>query len=1216
MHQTLFRLVAGSLIALGAQPAWAQPDAGQVQELSQLRHRFMFTQQGWGAMGINTCAYAPGIKPQPLKIGEKTYARGIGHHAPGEILIDLGGQYERFESLAGLQPLTASPGSVVFRVLVDEKEAYRSPVVRADSPAQKISVSVAGAMELRLVVDDAGDGINSDCANWAEARLVKAVNPPALSKQNLLDAAHFARVTTSDPARVTGSRANRIQEYHAEDVYLESPVYRSPEGWSVPRHKDGRRCIGLNWMERRPIREFALQADDAAAPALLTGELQCWVGESAWQGGWKAMGTKGELRDGWCVWSLDFAGVAEAQGSTRKLRLILNHPEELTVKAIRAFSASATEQIKLVLQSEGEALAKPVIEIYNGAFLEPRDSGVGQDLTQPVHLAIRACKKRPWKTERTTLLFNPAPRFKDGFAVSVDDVLERGAVYVPAAGLYVTIDPPKQSLADYKASLKARETVLSMVRRVPDQTREQAMKVVHRREQDMGPMMLSLAADNHKVIVARDGTITFSSNPEQDPTKVATALDQSCAVVPMLIGSDKAKLSRKLQGDWMPIPVTQTVAGPIACRQRTFVAPAPQAPAAQPEAPFGDRPAICVAWFQLENTSDAAAEATLNLHFMHHTGKAEAAEVEIRDGAARAHRLGRLLAWATPAEGLSFLARPGVLQVRGQLKAKQVVEFPLYIPTTRLSTQDTLPALQPAELLKATIAHWEAVMAPAMQAELPDPLITNLIKASQVHILLAARNEAQGSRISAWIASMSYGPLESEAHSVIRGMDVWGHHEFARRGLDYFIHRYSPDGMLTTGYTLMGMGWHLWTLGEHCRMAADKDWLAARAEPVTKLCEWITRQCDKTRKGPGMFGGEPAEGPPFYPEAGLMPPGVMADWNAFAHYYCLNAYYYGGLRDTAAALAATDPAKSAALLEKAEQLRKDIREAYAWTQSRMPVFVLSDGTAVRGYPSQVYGPGPTADLFPGQDANRSWCYDVELGAHQLVPLGVLASDEPQVEDMMQHMEDVQFLSEGWFDYPAAENHKDPFNFGGFAKVQPYYCRNAEIYALRDDVKPFVRSYFNTIPSLLNTEVLWFQEHFKGVAAWNKTHETGYFLHQSKVMLVQERGEELWLAPLLTDAWYQDGKAIVVRNAPTKFGPTAYQITSYVAEGHVDASIVTPTRSMPKAIVLRVRHPEGKPILKAQVNGHDVERIDNQRQCVWMKPEKNSMSVRLEYRGGA
>jgi hypothetical protein len=74
----------------------------------------------------------------------------------------------------------------------------------------------------------------------------------------------------------------------------------------------------------------------------------------------------------------------------------------------------------------------------------------------------------------------------------------------------------------------------------------------------------------------------------------------------------------------------------------------------------------------------------------------------------------------------------------------------------------------------------------------------------------------------------------------------------------------------------------------------------------------------------------------------------------------------------------------------------------------------------------------------------------------------IANTRPTTADvgqMMDYLEDYQFLRSGWFDYPEQRNREDPFNLGGFAKVQPYYARNAEIYALRDDVKPFLRSYF-------------------------------------------------------------------------------------------------------------------------------------------------------------
>ena len=218
-----------------------------------------------------------------------------------------------------------------------------------------------------------------------------------------------------------------------------------------------------------------------------------------------------------------------------------------------------------------------------------------------------------------------------------------------------------------------------------------------------------------------------------------------------------------------------------------------------------------------------------------------------------------------------------------------------------------------------------------------------------------------------------------------------------------------------------------------------------------------------------------------------MPPGVLADWNSFAYHYAMNAYYYAALREVGAALSdlstsrssrrkeapTEDPALRASrlALDHAADLRTNILRAYRWTQAQAPALPLRNGTWIPHYPSQVHSPGKLADFFPGQDAGRSWCYDVEIGAHQLVPTGVFDPRDREVERMMDHMEDVQFLSDGWFDYPAAMNEKDWFNLGGFSKVQPYYTRNCEVYALRDDVKPFVRSYFNTIAAMLNPEVL-------------------------------------------------------------------------------------------------------------------------------------------------
>jgi hypothetical protein len=214
--------------------------------------------------------------------------------------------------------------------------------------------------------------------------------------------------------------------------------------------------------------------------------------------------------------------------------------------------------------------------------------------------------------------------------------------------------------------------------------------------------------------------------------------------------------------------------------------------------------------------------------------------------------------------------------------------------------------------------------------------------------------------------------------------------------------------------------------------------------------------------------------------------------------------------------------------------------------------------------------------------------------------------------MMEHMEDVHFLSDGWFDYPGTESQKDPYNLGGFSKVQPYYSRNVEVYAMRDDVKPFIRSYFNTIPSLLSTEILSFWEHFNGTGGWNKTHETGYFLHQSRLMLVQERGNELWLAPFVTRNWLKHGMRVSVKNAPTRFGPVTYRIDSAVDDGHIDVEIDPPTRDPFSQVVVRLRHPGQRPIQRVTLNDVEHKEFDSLAEVIRIGAVTKQLKLRVYY----
>ncbi|MHB8898196.1 MAG: NPCBM/NEW2 domain-containing protein, partial [Thermoguttaceae bacterium] len=128
-------------------------------------------QQGWGDFGYDVATAASGGTGSPLRIGQQTFQRGLGHHASGEIVVRLGGQYTRFQALAGVQWQGGGKGSVVFRVLVDGQVKFEAGPMSDSDAARVIDMPLVGARELRLVAGDGGDGIGCDMANWVEARL-------------------------------------------------------------------------------------------------------------------------------------------------------------------------------------------------------------------------------------------------------------------------------------------------------------------------------------------------------------------------------------------------------------------------------------------------------------------------------------------------------------------------------------------------------------------------------------------------------------------------------------------------------------------------------------------------------------------------------------------------------------------------------------------------------------------------------------------------------------------------------------------------------------------------------------------------------------------------------------------------------------------------------------------------------------------------------------
>ena len=93
---------------------------------------------------------------------------------------------------------------------------------------------------------------------------------------------------------------------------------------------------------------------------------------------------------------------------------------------------------------------------------------------------------------------------------------------------------------------------------------------------------------------------------------------------------------------------------------------------------------------------------------------------------------------------------------------------------------------------------------------------------------------------------------------------------------------------------------------------------------------------------------------------------------------------------------------------------------------------------------------------------------------------------------------------------------------------------------------------------------------------------------------------------------KSGQRINVCNAPTRFGKVGYTIASKVAQGEIDAVVQLPNGCTAKKVVLRLRHPDGKPIQSVVGQGKPHSDFDPSKETVTLEPAGETITVQAKY----
>ncbi|WP_208869851.1 NPCBM/NEW2 domain-containing protein [Streptomyces lydicus] len=126
---------------------------------------------GWGPVERNTSVGESGAGDgRPMSIGGTAFTRGLGVHAPSEVGFYTGGRCSAFSARVGIDDEAGDRGSVRFEVWADGRLVTSTGTLTGTDAPTALSVPVAGAETVRLVVTDGGDGIDYDHADWGDAK--------------------------------------------------------------------------------------------------------------------------------------------------------------------------------------------------------------------------------------------------------------------------------------------------------------------------------------------------------------------------------------------------------------------------------------------------------------------------------------------------------------------------------------------------------------------------------------------------------------------------------------------------------------------------------------------------------------------------------------------------------------------------------------------------------------------------------------------------------------------------------------------------------------------------------------------------------------------------------------------------------------------------------------------------------------------------------------
>jgi hypothetical protein len=482
-----------------------------------------------------------------------------------------------------------------------------------------------------------------------------------------------------------------------------------------------------------------------------------------------------------------------------------------------------------------------------------------------------------------------------------------------------------------------------------------------------------------------------------------------------------------------------------------------------------------------------------------------------------------------------------------------VVKLPS--PPVPAAGSEEFLAIDYAAARAATIKFWSDYLADGAQFVVPEPAVNQLFRANLWHALrLPRRHDARQGNVPIDLpySNFAYGqngipwPVNQAVYVDYMLYDLRGHHAIsAEELLAMYRANQEPDGHIK-GYA----NWVVYTPGmvyasaRHYLLCGDRTSFGELLPFTMKAADWCLVEISRSKDGSGLVHG------PLNDLTG------EGDW-AFSQ-----SYVYAGLDALASALQRIEHPRAGEFRKAADTFAQAIQRRFAAATVRSPLVQLRDHTWIPYVPCEAGSSGRRMDQW--------YPTDVDTGALHLPRLKAIPPDGLLADSLLHDHEDNLYLK-GW----------------GMAN-EPVYNPQATVYLQRDDPKATIRAFYSMMACAFSHSALEPVEHrWTHGQYFGPPSTDGAWFELYRNMLIQEReNDTLLLLAATPRKWLDDGKRIEVRHAPTYYGPLTMAVESRSASGTIVAEITVPQRGQPRELIVRLRHPQAKPIKSVQVNGQN------------------------------